>query len=172
MTIVSSNNPNRSESLNNGSNPLKSDLIDQVTSRPDRNTHNGQAPNIRATSEAAKEKMKETFESSLKEELGKSNSKKGSNRRTTISYSLKDRKALMLPNPVYTCEGSGKIVISIEVNALGQLTKATYNKGLSTTTNGCLIDSALEYANQARFTTLAGEDGQLGTITYNFPGQD
>lgn len=121
---------------------------------------------------AAKEKMKETFESSLKEELGKSSSKKGSNRRTTISYSLKDRKALMLPNPVYTCEGSGKIVISIEVNALGQLTKATYNKGLSTTTNGCLIDSALEYANQARFTTLAGEDGQLGTITYNFPGQD
>ncbi|MGD1921120.1 MAG: GTP cyclohydrolase I FolE [Pleurocapsa sp.] len=58
MTIVSSNSSNRSESLNgNGSNPLKSSLLDQVTSRPDRNTHNGKAAEIKATSEAAKEKM-------------------------------------------------------------------------------------------------------------------
>ncbi len=121
---------------------------------------------------AAKEKMKETFETSLKKGTGKKKSTKGSNRRTTISYSLKDRKALDLPNPVYTCEGGGKIVISITVDALGHITGATYNKGLSTTTNGCLIDSALAYANEARFTTLAGKDGQLGTISYNFPGQD
>lgn len=121
---------------------------------------------------AAKEKMKETYETSLKKETSKKKSSKGSNRKTTISYSLKDRKALKLPNPVYTCEGGGKIVISIEVDALGHILSATYNKGLSTTTNGCLIDSALEYANQARFTTLAGKNGQLGTISYNFPGQN
>lgn len=121
---------------------------------------------------AAKEKMKETYETSLKKETGKKKSSKGSNRKTTISYSLKDRKALKLPNPVYTCEGGGKIVISIEVSTLGHILSATYNKGLSTTTNGCLIDSALEYANLARFTTLAGKNGQLGTISYNFPGQN
>ena len=58
MTIVSSNNPNRSESSsNNGSNPLNPSLLDQVASRPDRNTHNGKAAEIKATSEAAKEKM-------------------------------------------------------------------------------------------------------------------
>ncbi len=59
MTIVSSNSSSRSESFNGkGSNPLKSSLIDQVVSRPDRNTHNGKAAEIRLTSEeVAKEKM-------------------------------------------------------------------------------------------------------------------
>ena len=57
MTIVSSNEANRSESLNNGSTPLNSSLLEQVASRPDRNTHNGKTARIRATSEAAKEKM-------------------------------------------------------------------------------------------------------------------
>ncbi len=132
----------------------------------------GLTNNSEAEIKAAKEKMKETFETSLKKDIGKKKATKGSNRKTTISYSLKDRKALELPNPVYTCDGGGKIVISIEVNALGRITSTTYNKGLSTTTNGCLIDSALEYANKARFTTLAGNDGQVGTISYNFPGQN
>ena len=76
MTIVSSNNSNRSESLNNGSNPLKSDLIDQVTSRPDRNTHNGQAPKIRATSEAATEKMMEAVYTML-ESVGEDPEREG-----------------------------------------------------------------------------------------------
>lgn len=58
MTTVSSNGSSRSESLNiNGSNPLTSSLLEQVTSRPDRNTHNGKAAQIKATSEAAKEQM-------------------------------------------------------------------------------------------------------------------
>jgi len=60
MTTVSSNGSSSSESLsNNGSNPLKSSLRDQVMSRPDRNTHNGQTAQIKAKSEAAKEKMME-----------------------------------------------------------------------------------------------------------------
>lgn len=58
MTTVSSNGSIRSESSNtNGSNPLKGNLFEQVTSRPDRNTHNGQAAQIKTTSEAAKEQM-------------------------------------------------------------------------------------------------------------------
>jgi GTP cyclohydrolase IA len=57
MTTVSSNGFNRSESFSNNANPLKSSLLEQVTSRPDRNTHNGQAAQIKATSEAAKEQM-------------------------------------------------------------------------------------------------------------------
>ncbi len=57
MTTVSSNGFNRSEFSNNTSNPLNSSLLDQVPSRPDRNTHNGRAAQIKSTSEAAKEKM-------------------------------------------------------------------------------------------------------------------
>ncbi len=95
----------------------------------------------------------------------------GANRRTTISYQLKDRKDILLPNPVYTCYGSGKVVINIEVNELGKVIKTTYNKNASTTGNQCLIDSASEYAAKARFNTEAAKIRQLGSITFNFPGQ-
>ncbi len=93
------------------------------------------------------------------------------NRRTTVQYNLVDRKAMDLPNPVYTCSSGGKVVITIEVDAMGRVTKTNYNKSASTTSNGCLVDSALEYARTARFSTKAGKKEQLGTITYNFPGQ-
>lgn len=97
---------------------------------------------------------------------------KSSNRNSTNSYRLINRTALYFPNPVYTCEGGGKVVIAIEVNEFGTVKKASYNSRQSTTTNQCLIDSALEYASLARFTTDASREKQLGTITYNFPGQD
>jgi len=93
------------------------------------------------------------------------------NRKTTISYHLVGRTALQLRNPVYTCDQGGKIVINIEVNALGKVVKTVYNKTASTTTNGCLIDSALKYANLAKFTTNASNVKQLGSISYAFPGQ-
>lgn len=159
------------EFLDKGKNSDEEESFEEKLAKMDAAITEGLTNNSEAEIKAAKEKMKETFETSLKNDTDKKKSIKGSNRRTTISYSLKNRKALKLPNPVYTCEGGGKIVISIEVDALGHIINATYNKGLSTTTNGCLIDSALEYANQARFTTLAGNDGQVGTISYNFPGQ-
>ena len=95
----------------------------------------------------------------------------GFNRNSTNSYRLVDRTALFFPNPVYTCDGFGKVVISIEVSATGKVTKANYNKRNSTTTNQCLIDKALEYAYLSRFNTAPSKPEQLGTITYNFPGQ-
>ena len=76
MTIVSSNGSNRSESFNNSSNPLKSNLLDRVTSRPDRNTHNGQSAQIKATSEAAKEKMMEAVYTML-ESVGEDPEREG-----------------------------------------------------------------------------------------------
>lgn len=96
---------------------------------------------------------------------------KGGNRNTTISYQLVNRKDIDLPNPVYTCYGSGKVVINVEVNNLGKVTKNSYNKTASTTSNECLIDAALEYSEQAIFSKDASKTKQLGTITFNFPGQ-
>ena len=95
----------------------------------------------------------------------------GSNRRTTISYRLKNRKDIDLPNPVYTCSGPGKIVITIEVNARGDVKKCSFNNNASTTNDQCLIDAALEYAAKAKFTADTSRKNQLGTITFNFPGQ-
>ncbi len=97
---------------------------------------------------------------------------KSVNRKTTISYRLVDRKSVELLNPVYTCDSGGKIVITIEVNGLGEVVKADYNPTLSTTTNVCLIDAALEYAKGSLFNTKVDKPRQLGTISYLFPGQE
>ena len=115
-------------------------------------------------------KMEKKFSNS-ESEIEKQAVVKGGNHNTTVSYHLVDRKDLELPNPVYTCYGSGKIVINIEVDHLGKVKKTSYNKSASTTSNVCLINAALEYSAQARFTTYASRAKQLGTITFNFPGQ-
>ena len=121
------------------------------------------------TTKPEKEKKKK-FSNSESGKEGEAVVKSG-NRNTTISYQLVNRKDIDLPNPVYTCYGSGKVVINVEVNNLGKVVKNSYNKTASTTSNECLIDAALEYSEQARFTTDASKVRQLGTITFNFPGQ-
>ncbi|MBK5193082.1 MAG: TonB family protein [Flavobacteriaceae bacterium] len=87
---------------------------------------------------------------------------------SSISFSLLGRRAVDIPNPVYTCDRSGKIVVNISVNAEGRVTSSSVNKGSSSTTNECLADQALEYAAQAVFSRLPGRNSQPGTITYNF----
>ena len=87
---------------------------------------------------------------------------------SSISFSLKGRNAVKIPNPVYTCDTAGKVVINITVDANGYVTDSSVNKSSSTTTNECLTDRALEYSAGARFTKLAGRDSQIGTITYHF----
>ncbi len=123
---------------------------------------------------SAKDQLKKVKEELSKKSSTKNDSKEttsSSSRKTTINYSLKGRNDLSLPNPVYTCQSGGKIVVNIEVNALGKVVKTSYNKSSSTTTNGCLIESALEYAKKAKFTTKGNQEKQIGTISYHFPGQ-
>lgn len=87
---------------------------------------------------------------------------------SSISFSLKGRRAVKIPNPVYTCDQAGKIVVNISVDESGYVIDSAINKGSSTSTNECLTERALEYAAGARFTKLAGQNGQPGTITYYF----
>jgi hypothetical protein len=119
----------------------------------------------------AKERLKEAREKALRQKKGAAQTSGTGNRNTTISYELKDRRSLVIPNPVYTCDVGGVIVIDIQVNALGKVTKTSFNKKASSTQNGCLIESAETYAKLARFTTAPKTSNQKGTITYNFPGQ-
>ena len=95
-------------------------------------------------------------------------SKSGRIDHSSISFSLIGRSAVAIPNPVYTCDRSGKIVINISVNAEGRVTSTSVNKGSSSTSNECLTGQALEYADQAVFSRLPGRNSQPGTITYNF----
>jgi hypothetical protein len=117
--------------------------------------------------EEVKDKLAEA--AAIKKKLEPS---KSVNRKTTITYRLVDRKSVDLLNPVYTCDAGGKIVITIEVNGLGEVVQANYNPTLSTTTNVCLIEAALEYAKGSLFNAKADKPKQLGTISYVFPGQE
>lgn len=92
-------------------------------------------------------------------------------RNSSNSYRLVGRKAIVFPNPIYTCDSFGKVVLNITVDAKGKVVKASFNKKTSTTFNECLIESAIQYAKRARFTSDVSKPKQLGTITYIFPGQ-
>ncbi len=93
---------------------------------------------------------------------------KGGIDNSSISYSLKGRSAIEIPNPIYTCDRSGKVVINITVNEDGRVISTSVNKGSSSTNNECLTDQAEEYAKLAYFSALPGRSSQPGTITYNF----
>ncbi len=113
----------------------------------------------KATKKEASEGNNTTKETSVKQ---------GSSRNSSISFSLIGRTAVDIPNPIYTCDRAGKVVINITVNALGNVLKTSVNKSASTTSNECLTDMAQEYARKARFSRQPGRDSQPGTITYNF----
>jgi hypothetical protein len=88
-------------------------------------------------------------------------------RKTSISYSLIDRKNYLLPPPIYTCIEGGKVVINIEVDSSGNVIDADFNEKSSNTSNGCLVDNAIAYALKAQFSS-ASRASQKGTITYLF----
>jgi hypothetical protein len=92
------------------------------------------------------------------------------NAKSTMTYSLVNRKHRFLPTPIYLCESSGKIVINITVNALGKVIHTNYNSA-SSSTNQCLIDHAVEYAKKARFNSDSSKMSQIGTITFFFQGK-
>ncbi len=94
-----------------------------------------------------------------------------SNKNSSISYSLVDREHTFLPTPVYLCEYGGKIVINITVDSDGVVIDAYVNSS-SASSNGCLIDSALEYAKAAIFSINPTKPSQLGTITFLFKGKN
>jgi len=103
-----------------------------------------------------------------KEKEVKPEEEKTNNRYSSSSYILKDRKVVgKLPNPVYTCNGSGKVVVKIEVNQNGYVYNTKIDKRKSTTRNECLFDNAIQYARKALFSKSNLEE-QEGSITYYF----
>lgn len=92
-------------------------------------------------------------------------------KQSSIVYNLPNRLAINLPNPVYTCYSNGVIVINITVNSIGKVIHSYVDNFKSSSTDKCLTDRALEYANQTRFNTSeSSKDNQTGTITYSFVG--
>ena len=63
---------------------------------------------------------------------------------TRIYYDLPGRTHTYLPIPIYKCQGSGKVVLTIDVNQKGVIEKALIIANESTTSDPCLIEMAVK----------------------------
>lgn len=91
---------------------------------------------------------------------------------TRIYYNLPGRTHTYLPIPIYKCEGSGKAVLTIEVNPKGIVLSAKIVTAESTTNDPCLIETAISSALISRFNPdINAQKIQAGTLTYHFVAQ-
>lgn len=120
---------------------------------------------------AAKNKNKQSTASNGNNSSEEISIGQGANRNSTMSYSLVGRSHKFLPTPIYLCQKAGRIIINITVNHLGNVINTSVN-GSSSSTNECLLDHALEYAQNARFSADASKPTQIGTITFDFKGKN
>lgn len=89
------------------------------------------------------------------------------------NYRLGGRRALNKEKFVQDCNESGIVVVQIEVNQAGQVTRAV--PGVKGTTNNaaCLIDPARKAALATRFNSDSDAPSkQVGTIIYSFKLSD
>lgn len=86
----------------------------------------------------------------------------------TVSYELRDRRALFLEMPAYLCEGGGKVELDIYVNRMGKVVDAIVRK-TSGVDDPCVEEMAIWAAKQSYFdVNNASEARQKGTMTYIF----
>lgn len=91
---------------------------------------------------------------------------------TRIYYSLEKRVHTYLPIPIYKCEGSGRIELSITVNQQGIVEDAKVIEANSTATDPCLAETAVSTALISRFNAdINAPRSQTGTLTYEFVAQ-
>lgn len=91
---------------------------------------------------------------------------------TRIYYDLQGRNHTYLPIPIYKCQGSGKVVLLIEVNQRGNVENASVVEGQSTASDECLLETAVGTALVSRFeSSLNAPKIQKGTLTYIFVAQ-
>jgi hypothetical protein len=91
---------------------------------------------------------------------------------TRIYYDLAGRNHTYLPIPVYKCQGSGTVVLLIQVNQKGLVEEAKVIEKESTITDICLVETAVKTALISRFNAdINASKLQQGTLTYQFVAQ-
>lgn len=84
-------------------------------------------------------------------------------------YQLGNRKPLSRPKPNYICDKEGLVIVEIEVDKNGRVTKATAGMKGSTTTDTCLLTQAKEAALKTTWQPDTNAPSkQVGIIKYNF----
>ena len=116
---------------------------------------------------------KDTIVEKMKEKPGSSREMAANYKGPTrIYYDLFGRNHLYLPIPIYKCEGSGKVVLSIEVDQNGVVQKAQIANRESTASDPCLIETAINTALLSRFNPDTNSPRiQIGMLTYLFVAQ-
>ncbi|MDR1406513.1 MAG: energy transducer TonB [Tannerella sp.] len=71
------------------------------------------------------------------------------------------------PEPAYTTQDEGRIVIDITVDPQGNVIVAEIGRGTNID-NASLRSSALDAARRAKFNSISGTNNQSGTITYRY----
>ena len=89
------------------------------------------------------------------------------------NYSLNGRTAVNTPIPESNCNAKGVVVVRVNVNANGKVTKAEAvgnikNGPKSTNLDPCLTKLAVSAAKKTTWTPKAGADLQNGYIVYRF----
>jgi hypothetical protein len=88
------------------------------------------------------------------------------------SYVLSGRHDIDFRVPGYTCKQSGQVTLNIVVSNGGEVLSAEVNPALTTTSDPCLVEQSIKYAELSRFNSaLSAEKKQKGTITYLFIAQ-
>ena len=91
---------------------------------------------------------------------------------TRIYYDLPGRTHSYLPIPIYLCQGSGNVTLSIEVNQRGEVVKAQIISRESTTSDPCLVETAVQTALISRFNSdVNSPKAQSGKLSYLFVAQ-
>ncbi len=91
---------------------------------------------------------------------------------TRIYYDLQGRTHTYLPIPIYKCQGEGKVIMSIQVNQKGIVEKVQVMENESTTSDPCLVDTAVATALISRFNSdINSPKIQTGTLSYHFVAQ-
>ena len=84
-------------------------------------------------------------------------------------YSLGNRKALSKPQPNYTCNEEGRVVVEISVDRNGKVTSATPGIKGTTNTASCLLSQAKIAALNTKWESSSdAPEKQVGKIIYNF----
>ena len=84
-------------------------------------------------------------------------------------YQLGNRKRLSRPKPKYICNEEGLVIVRIEVDINGRVTKASAGVKGSTNTAECLLSQAQEAAMKTKWQADSkAPSKQTGTIKYRF----
>ena len=84
-------------------------------------------------------------------------------------YQLGNRKPISRPKPDYICDEEGLVIVQIEVDINGRVTKAAAGVKGSTTTAACLLSQAKEAALKTTWQPDSkAPSKQVGTIKYRF----